>query len=307
MEKSPARSQRLLGYLPNRMFQRLLLFCFLAHSAAYAQNTNDTLEFWGKRMLNDPNEHVRLAAQERVAALVDSLLLQPISWNLDFSGVKSIAILTAPDERFRMFNWNVPYNDGSYQFFGRIQIKPTKKTPYTVIHLHDASAEISKAGSKTLTPDQWFGALYYNIIRTSHKKNVYYTLLGWDGNTAFSNKKLVDVLKLEPGNTVVFGAPIFDDGKRSRHRVFFEHAERVTMSLRYQEKNNWIVFDHLAPSQPSLMGQYEFYGPDFTFDAFRWEKNRWKFMPDVDVRNESLNEGRQTKKPERGLRPPEKK
>jgi hypothetical protein len=79
------------------------------------------------------------------------------------------------------------------------------------------------------------------------------------------------------------------------------------MSLRYQENKDWIVFDHLAPSQTSLEGQYEFYGPDFTFDAFQWEKKRWVFKANVDVRNEGLNEGKQSKKPERGLPAPKQK
>jgi hypothetical protein len=254
-------------------------------------------------MLNDQDESKRLAFQDQVSHLLDSILLSPDSWNKSFEGIKSIAILTSPDQRFRIFNWNVPYNDGTYKFFGLVQIKASRKNSYQVIRLTDYSNELTKASSKSLSENQWFGALYYSILEKKYKKKVYYVLLGWDGNTAFSNKKLIDVLQIGADNSVSFGAPLFDDGKRLRHRVFFEHSERCTMSLRYQEKNDWIVFDHLAPSQPSLTGQYEFYGPDFTFDAFKWEKGRFKFYSDVDVRNEGKNEGKQTKKPERGLQP----
>jgi hypothetical protein len=286
---------------------RFAFFFLFIPGMVNSQAGMDSLEVWGKRMLNDPEENVRLNAEKKVAAFIDSVIADPTSWENSFSGLKSIAVLKPEDERFRIFNWNVPYADGTYRFFGRIQFKPTKKQPYTVIPLNDASADMQKPSSKALNAEQWFGALYYSIVPISYKKKTYYTLLGWDGNTAFSNKKLIDVLVLDASNKITFGAPIFDDGKKARFRVFFEHSERVTMSLRYQDKNKWIVFDHLAPSQPSLAGQYEFYGPDFTFDAFQWQKGKWKFMSDVDVRNEGLNQGKNSKKPEKGLTPPVKK
>ena len=39
-----------------------------------------------------------------------------------------------------------------------------------------------------LSENSWFGALYYKIIPVV-KNKTYYTLLGWDGNDMFSNKK----------------------------------------------------------------------------------------------------------------------
>ena len=272
-----------------------------------AQNPIDTLEFYAKKMLNDPIESERLESEDRVSFILDTLLKSTNSWDISFAQIKSLSILTSPDNRFKLYTWNVPLDDGTYYFFGRVQLRSHRKFPYSVIDLKDASGEITKASSKILQADQWFGALYYNIIRKSSKRKVYYTLLGWDGNSSMSNKKLIDVMLITPKNTITFGAAIFDDTKGLRNRVFFEHSERVTMSLRYQENKDWIVFDHLAPSQTSLEGQYEFYGPDFTFDAFQWEKNRWVFKANVDVRNEGLNEGKQTKKPERGLPAPKQK
>lgn len=283
------------------MLRISLGFFFFTTAIISAQNPVDSLEFYAKKMLNDSIESVRLESEDRVSSMLDTLLKSPNSWNISFSGIKSISILTAPDNRLRIFTWNVPLDDGTYYFFGKIQLQENRKFPYSVITLNDASSDITKASSKILQSDQWFGALYYNIIRKSHKRKVFYTLLGWDGNTSMSNKKLIDVLQIGPKNDISFGASIFDDTKRLRNRVFFEHSERVTMSLRYQESNNWIVFDHLAPSQTSLEGQYEFYGPDFTFDAFQWEKGKWIFRANVDVRNEGLNEGKQPKKVERGL------
>ena len=111
-------------------------------------------------------------------------------------------------------------------------------------------------------------------------------LLGWDGNTAFSNKKLIDVFYFNNKNEIIFGAPIFEYNKKIQNRIFFEHAERVSMSLKLQANSGKIVFDHLAPSQTNLEGQYEFYCPDFTTDAFEFKKGKWRLILNYEVRNE---------------------
>lgn len=243
-----------------------------------------------------------MLSQQNLASLLDSILLLPSGWEARFDTIRSISALKAPDESFWLLTWNVPQEDGTYVFYGRIRLKNQGKEAGKLIVLSDASGQLTKAGTKVLKADEWFGALYYKIIKTRHKKTNYYTLLGWDGNTAFSNKKLIDVLSFMPDGSPRFGAPIFDDGKRLRHRVFFEHAEKASMSLRYQEKTGLIILDHLAPSQPSLEGQYEFYSPDFTTDAFRFEKGKWIFISNHEARNEDEGGGRPVKI-ERGLQP----
>lgn len=257
-------------------------------------------------MLYDSSEIQRNSAQIRVAQLVDSILSVPNGWEYPLDTIRFISALRASDGAFRLITWNVPQEDGTYQFFGRIRLKNDGKLAGKTIILNDVSATMTKAGTRQSGPEEWFGALYYQIIKTKHKKSTYYTLLGWDGNTAFSNKKMVDVLMLQPNGTVKFGAPIFDDGKRTRHRIFFEHAERAVMSLRYQEKTGLIIFDHLAPSQPSLEGQYEFYAPDFTTDAFKFEKGKWVYIKNYEARNEDEAQPINKKKPEKGLIPPNK-
>ena len=62
-----------------------------------------------------------------------------------------------------------------------------------------------------------------------------------------------------------------------------------------------IVFDHLSPRSDSQKGQFQYYGPDMSFDAFVFEKGKWTYKKDVDARNDTENEGKVTRKPEMGL------
>ena len=75
------------------------------------------------------------------------------------------------------------------------------------------------------------------------------------------------------------------------------------MSLKFNEKEDKIIFDHLSPIQANQKGLFEFYAPDFTYDAFVWKKGKWRLETNIDARNKDLNEGNQRKKPEKGLKP----
>jgi hypothetical protein len=57
------------------------------------------------------------------------------------------------------------------------------------------------------------------------------------------------------------------------------------MTLVWDEKYRRIIFDHLSPAYPELEGQYQFYGPDFSYDGFRYKKGKWVFEEMLDPRN----------------------
>lgn len=294
---------------PIILMGRFLVLALLSiASTIRSQVSPDSLQYWGYAMLNGKDEQARMTAQQQFTLLIDRFLENSSSFDAALGEVKALSTLTAPDKRFRLYTWNLPHQDGTYTYYGRIQLPTSGQHPYRVIPLTDRSAATGKPLVRQLKPREWYGALYYQIIRVSHKKQVYYTLLGWDGNTGLSNKKLIDVLLFDTKGEPVFGAPVFDDGKRIQHRVFFEYAKQASMSLRYHEKTGHIVFDHLSPSEPSLEGRYEFYGPDFSYDALRFKDGKWKLITNYDARNEGENKGKLPGgPPEKGLSPPGRK
>jgi len=282
-------------------FRKLLVYVLFLPGSLTAQSV-DSLQIWGNVMLNDSSEVKRLDAEKNVSRIIDAILSKPTAWSERLDTVKSISCLISPDEAFRIITWNVPMADGTYRFYGRIEFKETKKFPHAVQVLTDQSAEINKPTTKQLSADKWFGALYYKIIRTTYKRKVYYTLLGWDGNTAFSNKKLIDVMTISDTRKINFGLPLFEETKGIKHRIIFEYAEKAIMSLRFIEKDGLIVFDHLSPTLPSMEGVFEMYAPDFTTDAYTFQKGKWRLIINYQAKNEKENNPA-IKKPERGLQP----
>jgi hypothetical protein len=56
-----------------------------------------------------------------IKTLVNALKT-PHSFHFNFDSLQKISILKAPDDSFRIFTWYVPVDDGSYRFFGTIQM-----------------------------------------------------------------------------------------------------------------------------------------------------------------------------------------
>jgi hypothetical protein len=120
-----------------------------------------------------------------------------------------------------------------------------------------------------------------------YKKKKYYVLLGWDGNNRISNKRLIDVLYFTEKGFPKFGDAIFSsESGKVKKRIIFEYQAGLVMSLRYEDEKNAIVFDHLSPSNPSLEGQFSFYGPDFSYDMMQFKDGKWIYIKDVLPRND---------------------
>lgn len=246
----------------------------------------DSLLRLSKTFINNESEPERYNANYTFIKTLVSALKAPRSFNFQFDSLKTISILTAPDKRFRIFTWHVMNNDGSYRYYGTVQMNnPDGKL--VMFPLVDYSALFKNAADSLTTSDKWYGAQYYRIIPvTSNVKTPYYILLGWKGNTVKSTKKVIEVIHFK-GDKAYFGMPVFDGGKENqgRHRIIFEYTRQVSMGLNYDAEKGLIVFDHLAPPDPKLQGSFEFYGPDMSYDGYKRANGRWKLMEDIELRN----------------------
>lgn len=281
-----------------------LLFSLLSYGQksvndGYFAMAEDTLAGIGRLVLESEEFETRLHYNQALLNILTELLTQEQSMDYPFGKISNVSFQQSEDKRVRTITWMLPLDDGFYKYFGFVQVRKQKSAPYQLHILTDASEEIAKPLSKSLKKDNWYGAIYYAIITSRHKKDVHYTLLGYDANSPSVQRKVIDYMTVDKNNEIAFGAPIFAGEKKVQHRVLFHYAKDVSMSLRFEKKQNRIVFDHLVPQKPSLEGIYEFYGPDFSYDAYEWVKGKWVFQAAVDARNEGLNEGNKTKKPQR--------
>lgn len=264
------------------------LFILLNGGSGYAQQEGlqkmrlleDSLATLGHTMYNEPSEPERLDANFTFVKTLVAALKQPYSYTFPFDSLDMVSILDAPDDRFRIFSWHIQLNDGSYLYYGTIQLN-TPDGSLEMYPLLDKTYEIAEPEQAITAPDNWYGAQYYRIVSL----NEAYVLLGWKGHTPYVTQKVVDVLRLTDDGAQL-GQAIFDTPEgNGQTRAIYRYNRNVSMYLDYDSAENRIVLDHLAPADERQQEQYEQYGPDLTYDAWQLENGRLVFVSDVPLMN----------------------
>ncbi|MGC9470345.1 MAG: hypothetical protein ACP5D1_02250 [Bacteroidales bacterium] len=246
--------------------------------------TDDSLQVYFERIHRMADDRQKMEINRQLVSVLQQALAEDTALNRTFGDVRNLGILVAPDSSFRIIQWNIPLNDGTHYYQSLIQ-KKNGIVPADIMQLSGRSGPLNQAGDGMLTHDRWYGCLYYDMITVPTDSVPYYVLLGTDMYDLFSSRKIIDVLWFDRQGDPVFGLPVFIENETPVCRMIFEYTAQATMTLRYHPDRHMIIFDHLSPPDPSLTGQYRFYGPDFSYDGLKFREGKWHFTEDVDVRN----------------------
>ena len=272
----------------------LIFSLFLALNISAQNNTigeqTDSIAKLFDAIVKTQNDKEKIAYNNIVISRFRELLQIPETFDYSFLELKFVSKLVSDDGHIKIYTWNIPYQNGEFEYFGFVQVKTGNN-----IQLHelkDKSKKIKNPENKTLEADNWYGALYYKLLTNTYSGKTYYTLLGWDGNDNFTNKKIIDILTVK-SKKLQFGSPIIKTGKDIiKKRLIFEYAEQAKMMLRYDTKIKMIVFDHLAPESRKFKGQYMYYGPDLSQDGLAFENGFWVLKENLDLRNPDDNKNK---------------
>lgn len=214
------------------------------------------------------------------------ILLSEESFFYPFDMLNMIGKVRSEDNKIRVLTWHLQVNEKEYKYYGIVQVIDAKgdKEKLRIYVLDDKSEILKNPETLTLTPETWYGALYYGIHTFRYKKKTIYALFGYDFNGVFSDKKLIDVLNVERNGNLLFGGILQTEFQKLK-RVIFEYSSQVVMNVRYDDRLSMIVVDHLSPVEPVFSNNYSFYSPDGSYDGFKFEKGIFKLVPDVDARN----------------------
>lgn len=237
------------------------------------RNIEYQLEGLSYNIINGEDKATRITSCYYFVNTLKKALMVPTSFNYDFTLLKTVSILKPEDNKFKIFTWNLLLDSGRYMYFGAIQMNNDDKL--VLFGLYDSARFTSNQQYEMLDNRHWIGALYYQIHEYKYKKQKYYLLLGWDGEDEYINKKVIDVLRFDEKGNPHFGAPIFDVDGDIQSRVVFKFSEQTAMLMRYEKKDNIIVFANMVPINPLFKGKYEHYVPDGTYDYFKFYKGFW--------------------------------
>ena len=248
----------------------------------------DTLAVLAYGVVNDSLAETRfMACQALITKLVRALKAEN-SFQYPFDRLKTMSILTPPDSSFRIFTWQLFVDDSTHRYYGAIQLNQPELKLFPLI---DRSFEMPAPPlHESMTPDRWYGVLYYNLRQFDTKEGRKYLLFGFDGFTFFEKRKIIDVLSFDASGTPVLGAPVFHraDDKEADYRVMLEYTSEAKVKLNWDEQYKMILFDHLIPFNNPYTNSPT-YVPDGSYDGFKLEKGRWKYVDKVfnDVQEEA--------------------
>jgi|SRR5690554_353717 len=270
----------------------LTLFFCLSLAAVHAQDESKfSKEDYSERfieelafeILNAENDEKRVMGNQQLIETLEEELNKEGAFSYPFTAVKSLGILTSPDSMIRIFNWNIPLDDGTYAY-GAFVLKAEEDGEYKLIQLHAIDTDTIDLDAFIGNKNHWPSALYYELIQKKAYNRTYYFLLAWDGHNRLTNRKWIDVFWFNKEGELQVGAPIFKNKNNPGiHRVVFRYASQNKMGLSYRKDLDRIEFDHLSPPRSSLKGIYEYYGADFSHDAYYWKGNYWEYKPTIDI------------------------
>ncbi|MCO5233506.1 MAG: hypothetical protein LC105_00100 [Chitinophagales bacterium] len=247
---------------------------------------NDSLKVFNTELINSPTEVLRSAAAYKLIKVFSKALRIQGSFDYQFDSLSSISIMTPSDSKFRIFTWQLAFDNGTYRYFGVIQ--SNDKVPQ-LQPLVDYGDFYEFPDSIIVDADRWIGAFYYQIIPFKSEKSTFYALLGWDGHNAITNRKYIDILWFDKENKAKFGYPLFFSGKRKGPtRVILEYKKDAVLSLSYSPQEKMIYFDHLTSLSGNIdNGAYDLV-PDGTIESYILSKGKWKH---IDMLQNQSREG----------------
>jgi hypothetical protein len=272
------------------MFRSILFFLLLFPVAGFSQVDaalrDSVLSIF--KVMRTGEDTQKIIAAARLEVLLEKYYSSIENFETEFDSIPFLGQLASWDGVLRMNAWNIALEDEGLRYYCVMRHKPTKNSVAITV-FQDSSSEWGRMNHKLVRPNDWYGALYYKILANRYRGKTYYTLLGWDGKDNITNRKVIDAISFQ-GKSVLLGSSIFiEEDERSAHRLIYEYANDVSMALNYDEKEKMIVMDHLAPEDSRFEGQYQFYGPDFSYDGLIFKKGKWTFHRDVFAKNRSLN------------------
>lgn len=245
------------------------------------QRMEDTLVYFTDSMFYSAIPDFRIDGNYEFIKTLKRALKEENSFKYPFTKLtKKINILYAPDNSFRIFNWEIVKGNYDSRFYAVVQHADGKLFP-----LVDISDQIVRGAEDSIfTNTRWLGCLYYTILMKEIDGQRIYFLLGLNTSGLNSDKKIIDPFGLNSNGKAVLGAPMFTKLERGKpkqvNRFILEFQKGSRVSMNWDKETESIMFDHLE-SQIGDPAKKHTYIADGTYDGLKWNGQRWVMYENV--------------------------
>jgi hypothetical protein len=265
----------------------LILLTNLLSVAVKAQESseyyNRTISGLFNRIIQSDSDKTRGEFSDSLTIVIESYLNDNYPFDHNLDGGRYLGQIYAPDSLVKLISFNTAFLDGSNRYTTFIVKRSDQGRDYWLVNSEQGLDQASSESE--ISSSEWYGALYYEIRSFVRGDSTLYLIIGLDINGLLTNSKVIDILWFNSDNRPVFGSPLINIRNRIYHRMIFKYSAQVSMMVRYDSVLDRVVFDHLSPSSPRFEGEYQYYGPDFSYDALELKDGLWWFIEDIDLRN----------------------
>lgn len=233
------------------------------------------LFFYGDVMLNALEYENRSFAGDKFYDSFKLFLDNHNAFELSQGDIKTVSILSDEEELFKLMTWQVRHLENAAKCFGFV-VYPDG----SYVELMNTNNNLYDIEYEALNADNWYGALYYNLLKlTPHK----YVVFGYKQIDRFRSAKILDVMFVKDGQ-VTFGEEIFEDKEdldTYLNRVVLDYSSDAAVNLNYNPGLEMIIHDHLIQRMGQLEGQGPVNVPDGTYEGYVFEDDKWKYKEKV--------------------------
>jgi len=266
----------------------LILFMLFSTSVAKSQvsatDTPQVLEELFDRLVGNYNDSERIQINDSISLILDSYVKSDSVFTHRFTNLRYLGQIVSPDSSLKIITWNLVLENEPGKYFCYFIRKQDAVKENKIYRLSVTYNEKPVDSDTTYTESDWYGALYYDLRPFIIDNIRCWILLGIDYGNSEISRKIIEVLSFTPENSIVFGKKWFASGEEKTYRAVFEYASNAMMSLRFRSESS-IIFDHLVSFSSTHKDDRQYYGPDYSFDAYNFENGLWKLVLNVEARN----------------------
>jgi len=203
-------------------------------------------------------------------AFID-FLNEPNAFDLSSGDIKTISVLEDEEGSFKLVSWQVKHLENKSQYHAFVLFPDGQ-----FIELKDNSNFTQDLAYESITPESWYGALYYNIKKIDNSK---YLIFGYNQIDQFTSAKVVDLITVK-NKTITLGEEIFEEKKdldTYKNRIVLTYSGDASVNLNFNPGLDMIVHDHLTQRMGQLEGQGPTNVPDGTYEGYKMENGKWMY------------------------------
>lgn len=247
----------------------LLTFSIFSQHLWSQEIPEDSIRHHARQLITDHSLDKRTESFQFLNKNIGSWMMQSEEVKEEIEG---LAIIEESRTGLKVISYELYKDTSTYDYGGWIYLRGWDEPVFLEDHSRDFEDD-EDLDFMTLTPDYWYGLLYYQVmpLTISDEKNIY-LIFGLDNYHLFTKRKVMDVLVIE-GDDISFGAPVIEmdqDLPREyrQNRFILDYSVQAPAALRYDTDHDKIIFDHLMYMRSDYKEQKVMKVPDGTYSGF---------------------------------------